>query len=93
MPGGRYKQDRRGGSSLAQGHWLTGKQKYLLPALGSQALGQGEGWKLEGTEGCVFGSSRELGSGEIPKQAEGLPTGTLLGPCFFGLRVGKPRRG
>lgn len=45
--------------------------EHFLPAQGSQALGQGKGWKPEGP-GAVFGSIRELGSGQSPKQAEGL---------------------
>lgn len=96
MPGGRYRQNHRGGSSLAQGRWAEGAAQaaqeagHFLPAQGSQALGQGKAWKPKGTE-AVFGSSRELGSGQSPKQVEGLSSGgAFQAPCFFCLLVGKP---
>lgn len=60
--------------------------EHFLPAQGSQALGQGKRWKPKGTE-AVFGSSRELGPGQSPTQAEGLSSrglsGTLLLSAFW----------
>ena len=35
--------------------------------------------QTEAIEGCIFGNSRELGSGESPKEAEALP---LWGPSW-----------
>ena len=54
---------------------LPRRQKHLLYAQGSQALGQGERWKPEGTGCCEFGSGRGLGSGEGPKESKGCPFG------------------
>lgn len=47
-------------------------QKHLLPAQDRRLWEQGKGWKRKSTECYVFGSSRELGSRESTKEAEGL---------------------
>lgn len=66
----------QGGSSLAQGHWVCAgadRSTSFLPR-DHRLWGQDKGWKPKSTECYMFGSSRQLGSRESTKEAEGLPS-------------------
>lgn len=59
--------------ATGQGHG-AGVSASCLELAGSTGSGIRQAVESEARECCVYGNSRELGSGDSPKEAEGLPS-------------------